>query len=274
MWTQVVGKIRLAQTPLVNHWWNVPLYVSARGLTTTAMPHGDKFFEMEFDFIDHELVTNSSDGKMAFIRLEPMSVATFYAKTMEMLRDLGLEVHIWKMPVEIPDPIPFDQDEQHKSYDPEYARRCWEVLRASYKVMEEFRSRFIGKSSPVHFFWGSFDLAVTRFSGRRAPPRPDADSITREAYSHEVISHGWWPGQGPLGKPAFYSYTAPAPEGLKAASLRPDKAFWSNDLSEFLLYYDDLRTAPNADEALMEFLESTYEAGANLAKWDRASLER
>ncbi len=274
MWTQVVGKIRLAQTPLVNHWWNVPLYVSARGLTTTAMPHGDKFFEMEFDFIAHKLVTKSSDGEMAFIRLEPMSVATFYAKTMDMLRDLGLEVQIWKMPVEIPDPIPFDQDEVHKSYDPEYARRCWEVLRASYKVMEEFRGRFIGKSSPVHFFWGSFDLAVTRFSGRPAPPRPDADSITREAYSHEVISHGWWPGHGPLGKPAFYSYTAPAPEGLNAAALRPDKAFWSNDLSEFLMYYDDVRTAPNADEALMEFLESTYEAGANLAKWDRASLER
>jgi len=274
MWTQVVGKIRLAQTPLVNHWWNVPLYVSARGLTTTAMPHGDKFFEMEFDFIEHQLVTKSSDGKIAFIRLEPMSVATFYAKTMEMLRHLGLEVHIWKMPVEIPDPIPFDQDDQHKSYDPEYARRCWEVLRASYKVMEEFRGRFIGKSSPVHFFWGSFDLAVTRFSGRPAPPRPDADAITREAYSHEVISHGWWPGHGPLGKPAFYSYTAPAPEGLNAAALRPNKAFWSNDLSEFLMYYDDVRTAPNADEALMEFLESTYEAGANLAKWDRASLER
>ena len=274
MWTQVVGKIRLAQTPLVNHWWNVPLYVSARGLTTTAMPHGDKFFEMEFDFIDHELVTKSSDGEMASLRLEPMSVATFYAKTMEMLRDLGLEVHIWKMPVEIQDPIPFDQDNVHASYDPEYARRCWEVLRASYKVMEEFRGRFIGKSSPVHFFWGSFDLAVTRFSGRSAPPRPDADSITREAYSHEVISHGWWPGQGPLGKPAFYSYTAPAPEGLNAAALRPNKAFWSNDLSEFLMYYDDVRTAPNADEALMEFLESTYEAGANLAKWDRASLER
>jgi len=274
MWTQVVGKIRLAQTPLVNHWWNVPLYVSARGLTTTAMPHGDRFFEMEFDFVEHELVTKSSDGEIAVIRLEPKSVATFYAETMNMLRELGLQVQIWTMPVEIQDPIPFDQDEQHASYDPEYAGRFWEVLRASDKVMQEFRSRFIGKSSPVHFFWGSFDLAVTRFSGRPAPARPDADLITREAYSHEVISHGWWPGQGPLGKPAFYSYTAPAPEGLKAAALRPDKAFWSNELSEFLLYYDDVRTAVNPNEALMEFLESTYEAGANLAKWDRASLER
>ena len=274
MWTQIVGKVRLEQTPLVNHWWNVPLYVSARGLTTTAMPYGDRFFEMEFDFIDHKLVTKCSDAATASITLEPKSVAQFYAETMEMLRQLGLEVHIWTMPVEIPDPIPFDQDEQHKAYDPEYAHRCWEVLRASETVMQEFRSRFIGKCSPVHFFWGSFDLAVTRFSGRRAPPRPDADLITREAYSHEVISHGWWPGQGPLGKPAFYSYTAPAPDGLSTAPLRPQKAFWSNDLSEFLMFYDDVRTAPNPDEALMEFLQSTYEAGANLAKWDRASLER
>jgi hypothetical protein len=274
MWTQIVGKVRLAQTPLVNHWWNVPLYVSARGLTTTAMPYGDRFFEMEFDFIDHRLVTKCSDAATASIALEPKSVAKFYAETMDMLRQLRIEVHVWKMPVEIPDPIPFDQDEQHASYDAEYAHRCWEVLRASEKVMQEFRSRFIGKCSPVHFFWGSFDLAVTRFSGRPAPPRPDADPITREAYSHEVISHGWWPGQGPLGKPAFYSYTAPAPEGLSAAPLRPDKAFWSNDLSEFLMYYDDVRTASNPDEALMEFLQSTYEAGANLAKWDRAALER
>ena len=274
MWTQVVGKIRLAQTPLVNHWWNVPLYISARGLTTTAMPYGNTFFEMEFDFIDHNLVTKLSDGASATIALRPKSVAAFYAETMEMLRQLGLEVHIWNMPVEIADPIPFDQDEQHASYDPEYARRFWDVLRASEKVMQEFRSRFIGKCSPVHFFWGSFDLAVTRFSGRPAPPRPDADPITREAYSHEVISHGWWPGQGPLGKPAFYSYTAPAPEGLSTASIRPAAAFYSNELSEFLLYYDDVRNAPNPDEALMEFLQSTYEAGADLAKWDRASLER
>jgi hypothetical protein len=274
MWTQIVGKVRLAQTPLVNHWWNVPLYVSARGLTTTAMPHGERFFEMEFDFIEHQLVTKSSDGHRATIALKPKSVAAFYAETMNMLRELDLDVHIWKMPVEIPDPIPFDQDEQHASYDPEYAGRLWEVLRHSDKVLQEFRSRFIGKSSPVHFFWGSFDLAVTRFSGRPAPARPDADSITREAYSHEVISHGWWPGQGPLGKPAFYSYTAPAPEGLSAAPLRPDKAFWSNETSLFLMYYDDVRNASNSDEALMEFLQSTYEAGATLANWDRASLER
>ena len=274
MWTQVVGKVRLEQTPLVNHWWNVPLYVSARGLTTTAMPYGDAFFEMEFDFVDHNLAIKSSDGATANVELRPKSVATFYHETMDALRGLGFEVKIWKMPVEIPDPIPFDEDEQHASYDPEYVERFWQVLRSSEKVMQEFRSRFIGKCSPVHFFWGSFDLAVTRFSGRTAPPRPDADSITREAYSHEVISHGWWPGHGPLGKAAFYSYTAPAPEGLSSAPLRPASAFWSNELSEFLMYYDDVRNASNPDEALMEFLQSTYEAGANLANWDRASLER
>ena len=274
MWTQIVGKIRLAQTPLVNHWWNVPLYVSARGLTTTAMPYQERFFEMEFDFIDHNLVTRCSDGTTAVVPLKPKSVATFYRETIAALGELGIEVHIWKMPVEIPDPIPFDEDEQHASYDREYVERCWHVLRASERVMQEFRSRFIGKSSPVHFFWGSFDLAVTRFSGRPAPARPEADVITREAYSHEVISHGWWPGQGPLGKPAFYSYTAPAPDGLSEATARPEHAFYSKDLGEFLLMYDDVRTAADPDAALMEFMQSTYEAGADLAKWDRAALER
>lgn len=274
MWTQIVGKIRLAQTPLVNHWWNVPLYVSARGLTTTAMPYGETFFEMEFDFIDHQLAIKCSDGAKTSVALEPKSVATFYQETMAALAGLGLKVKIWKMPVEIPDPIPFDQDQQHAAYDREHVERCWRILRSSDRVMQEFRSRFVGKSSPVHFFWGSFDLAVTRFSGRPAPLKPDADLITREAYSHEVISHGWWPGQGPLGKPAFYSYTAPAPEGLSAAKLRPAEAFYSNELSEYLLLYDDLRRAPDPDTALLEFMQSTYEAGATLAKWDRSSLER
>lgn len=274
MWTQIVGKIRLEQTPLVNHWWNVPLYVSARGLTTTAMPYDDSFFEMEFDFIDHNLVTKRSDGAIVTVPLRPKSVATFYAETMDALRGLGMQIDIWKMPVEIAEPIPFDQDEQHATYDPEYVGRFWEILRASDKVLQEFRSHFIGKCSPVHFFWGSFDLAVTRFSGKPAPPRPDADTITREAYSHEAISHGWWPGQGPLAKPAFYSYTAPAPEGLSTAPVRPYAAFYSNDLSEFVMYYDDVRNAANPEEALTEFLQSTYEAGANLANWDRASLER
>jgi hypothetical protein len=272
MWTQIVGKVRLEQTPLVNHWWNVPLYVSARGLTTTAMPYENRFFEMEFDFVDHYLVIKSSDGASENISLEPKSVATFYRQTMAALRGLGMEISIWRMPVEIADPIPFDEDEQHASYDREYVERCWRVLRSSDRVLQEFRSRFIGKSSPVHFFWGSFDLAVTRFSGRPAPPRPDADPITREAYSHEVISHGWWPGQGPLGKPAFYSYTAPAPDGLSTAQIKP--GFYSNELSEFVLLYDDVRNASDPDGALMDFCQSTYEAGANLARWDRASLER
>jgi hypothetical protein len=274
MWSQIVGKIRLAQTPLVNHWWNVPLYVSARGLTTSAMPYDSIHFEMEFDFIDHDLIIKCSDGAERTVKLSPKSVAVFYQETMAALDDLGLTVHIWKMPVEIPDPIPFDQDHEHKSYDPEAANKFWQVLRQADRVLQEFRSRFIGKSSPVHFFWGSFDLAVTRFSGRLAPARPDADSITKEAYSHEVISHGWWPGQGPLGKPAFYSYTAPAPEGLASVAIKPDKAFYSTDLSEFLFMYDDVRSAEDPDKALMDFLESTYEAGANLANWDRQNLER
>jgi hypothetical protein len=193
---------------------------------------------------------------------------------MDALRQLGIDVHIWRMPVEIPDPVPFDEDEQHASYDPEYVNRFWQVLRASEKVMQVFRSRFIGKSSPVHFFWGSFDLAVTRFSGRPAPPRPDADVITREAYSHEVISHGWWPGQGPLGKAAFYSYAAPVPEGLAEAKVQPEQAYYNKEMGLFLLLYDEVRNAANPEETLMEFLQSTYEAGANLAKWDRAALER
>jgi uncharacterized protein DUF5996 len=274
MWTQIVGKVRLEQTPLVNHYWNVPLYVSARGLTTTAMPYEDRFFEMEFDFVDHFLVIKCSDGASENIELKPKSVATFYQQTIAALHGLGMEITIWKTPVEIPDPIPFDQDEQHASYDRNYVERFWQVLRSSERVLQEFRSRFIGKCSPVHFFWGSFDLAVTRFSGRPAPPRPDADPITREAYSHEVISHGWWPGHGPLGKAAFYSYTAPAPDGLSKAKIRPQQAFYSTDLSEFLLLYDDVRNASDPEDALMDFCQSTYEAGANLAHWDRASLER
>jgi hypothetical protein len=274
MWTQIVGKVRLAQTPLINHWWNVPLYVSARGLTTTAMPYGEIFFEMEFDFIDHKLDITCSHGQSRSIKLEPKSVATFYRETMDALHQLGLDIHIWRMPVEITDPIPFDEDEQHASYDPEYASRFWQALRASEKVMQEFRSRFIGKCSPVHFFWGSFDLAVTRFSGRPAPPRPDADSITREAYSHEVISHGWWPGQGPLGKAAFYSYTAPPPERLAEAKVSPEQAYYNAEMGLFLLLYEDVRTHTNPEAMLMAFFQSTYEAGANLAKWDRASLER
>ncbi|HEX7175756.1 MAG TPA: DUF5996 family protein [Pyrinomonadaceae bacterium] len=274
MWTQVVGKIRLALTPLVNHWWNVPLYVSARGLTTSAMHYHDRTLEIEFDFIDHLLRITCSDGTTRTLPLEPRTVADFYREVMRLLGELGVEVKIWTTPVEIPDPVPFEEDTAHASYDPEYAQRFWRILSLSARVLEEFRARFVGKCSPVHFFWGSFDLAVTRFSGRTAPERPDADSITREAYSHEVISHGFWPGAGPLGAAAFYSYTAPEPPGLKEAAVRPTSAFYSNELSEFLLMYDDARQSDSPEAALMEFLQSTYEAGAGLANWDRAALER
>jgi hypothetical protein len=274
MWTQIVGKIRLAQAPLVNHWWNVPLYVSSRGLTTSAMPYEDILFDMEFDFLDHQLRINCSNGSNTTVTLEPKSVAVFYEQTLKALRDIGLKIKIWPMPVEIPNPIRFDEDNEHKSYDREYAQRFWRVLWLSDKILQEFRARFIGKCSPVHFFWGSFDLAVTRFSGRVAPERPDADSITREAYSHEVISHGFWPGQGPLGKPAFYSYTAPAPAGLAGAKVKPSTTSYNSEMGLFLLLYEDMRTVANPAETLMEFLQSTYEAGADLAGWDRETLER
>lgn len=275
MWTQVIGKIRLAQTPVVNHWWNVPLYVDARGLTTSAMPYGERTFEIDFDFIDHRLHIKTSEGQHRELPLEPRSVADFHREVMRLLKELDIEVKIWTTPVEIPDPIPFEKDDVHASYDPEYAHRFWLVLLQASKVFEEFRSRFIGKCSPVHFFWGSFDLAVTRFSGRPAPERAGADSITREAYSHEVISHGFWPGTpGVLDAPAFYSYTAPEPAGLSEEKIRPEKAFYHGELKEFLLYYADVREDARPEEALMEFLESTYDAGARLADWDRASLER
>lgn len=276
MYTQVVGKIRLAQTPLVNHWWNVPLYVTARGLTTSAMPCGTRSFEIDFDFIDHRLIITCSDGATRIIDLIPRAVADFYREVMTALDELGISVKIWTTPVEIPNPIPFEQDREHASYDAEYANRFWRVLVQAVKVFEEFRARFIGKVSPVHFFWGSFDLAVTRFSGRRAPARDGADLITREAYSHEVISHGFWPGSvgGAIQTPAFYSYTAPEPAGLSLEPVRPAQAFYSKEMSEFILLYDDARQASAPEAALMEFLQSTYEAGARLANWDRASLER
>ena len=286
MWTQIVGKIRLAQTPLINHWWNVPLYVTARGLTTTAMPYRDRTFEIEFDFIDHQLLIKCDDGAVKRIPLIPRSVADFYHEVFKALDGLGIEVKIWPVPVEVQDPIPFEQDHKNASYDAEYVNRFWRILVKTDKVFEEFRSRFIGKCSPVHFFWGSFDFAVTRFSGRAAPEREGADVITREAYSHEVISHGFWPGmrasgaversesEGTINAPAFYSYTAPEPPGLSEAPVRPSKAFYSSSMKEFILLYDDMRSAPSPEEALMEFLQSTYEAGAKLAKWDRAALER
>jgi hypothetical protein len=278
MWTQIVGKLRLALTPRVNHWWNVPLYVSARGLTTSPIPYGPRVFEVEFDFLDHQLKIQCSDGSARQLQLAPRSVADFYAEFMSALRALSIEAHIWKMPVEVADPIPFDQDRVHASYDAESVRKFWRILVSVDEVFKMFRTGFVGKSSPVHFFWGSFDLAVTRFSGRRAPERNDPDPILRkimaEAYSHEVISAGWWPGSDPMKDAAFYAYAAPAPQGLGEQPVRPEKAFYDQGLGEFLLMYDDVRRANSPTAALMEFLQSTYEVAAKLAKWDREALER
>ena len=273
LWTQIVGKVRLTLSPKVNHWWQVPLYVTPRGLTTTAIPYKARSFEIDFDFLDHQLIIKTSDGVTKTIPLVPRSVADFYRELMATLRSLQIEVEIHTKPDEVPNPIPFEEDHEHASYDPEYANRFWRILVQADRVFKEFRSRFIGKCSPVHFFWGSFDLAVSRFSGRPAPGRPGADAITREAYSHEVISHGFWPGGNGV-EAAFYSYTAPAPDGLDKAQIRPAKAFYSSEMSEFLFMYDDMRQADSPDEALLDFCQSTYEAGADLAKWDRASLER
>jgi Family of unknown function (DUF5996) len=274
MWTQIVGKVRLALTPLVNHFWNVPLYVEARGLTTSAIPYENDVFEIRFDFIDHKLLLETNQGVLKTLPLAPKSVAAFYREFLELLHSAGINVHIWKMPVEIPNPIPFDADTVHASYDPEYAQRFWRILVSAKHVFTEFRSRFIGKCSPVHFFWGSFDLAVSRFSGRPAPERPGADRITRESYSHEVSSVGFWPGGGEVSGAAFYSYMAPEPPGFREASARPGAAFYHQKLGEFLLMYDDVRKAASPSTTVLEFCQSTYEAGANLANWERASLER
>ncbi len=274
MWTQMVGKVRLALTPLINHWWEVPLYVSAAGLTTSAVPYEGEAFEIEFDFIHHQLLIRTTQGAKKQLALEPRSVADFYQEFMSALKSLGIDVKIWTMPVEIPNPIRFDQDTQHASYDPEYANRLWRILVSLEKVFLEFRSRFIGKNSPVHFFWGSFDMAVTRFSGRRAPERPDADPITREAYSHEVISAGWWPGSGDVQDAAFYAYAAPEPAGFADAAIAPAKAFYHPQLREYVLMYDDVRNSPSPSATVLDFLQSTYEAGAKLGKWNRAELER
>jgi hypothetical protein len=273
MWTQIVGKIRLALAPHVNHWWQVPLYVNSCGLTSSAIPYAGRTFEVQFDFVEHQLVITVSDGQIKSMPLRPQSVAAFYAEFMAALRSLGIEIRIWPMPVEIPEPIRFDRDEQHASYDRVYVECFWKILVLVDGVLKRFRSGFIGKHSPIHFFWGSFDLASTRFSGRRAPERPGADPITREAYSHEVISAGFWPGGGEVKGAAFYAYAAPEPNGFKAASVRPAKAFYS-PLGEFLLMYDDVRQSVNPEQALLEFLQTTYEAGANLGGWPRKELER
>jgi hypothetical protein len=274
MWTQMVGKLRLALSPHLNHWWEVPLYVSARGLATSPIPYPFGILEVEFDFIDHALRIITSRGETKTIRLAPRSVADFYREFMATLTSLQVGAKIWPMPVEIPDPIRFDKDTRHASYDPEYANRFWRLLVTVDTICKEFRARFIGKASPVHFFWGSFDLAVSRFSGRRAPERPGADRVTRDAYSHEETSAGWWPGGGEFTAPMFYAYAAPEPPGFREATVRPAQAFYHAPLGEFLLSYDDVRNSPDPKAALMDFLQSTYEAGANLGKWDRAALER
>jgi hypothetical protein len=274
MWTQIVGKVRLSLTPLVNHWWNVPLYVDARGLTTSRIPYGQRAFEIWFDFTRHQLVLETTDGVSKMIPLAPRSVAEFYEEFMAMLRSAGIEVKIWRMPVEVPNPIPFDQDRVHRSYDPKSVEKFWRILLSVDSVFNQFRSGFVGKSSPVHFFWGSFDLAVTRFSGRRAPARPGADAITREAYSHEASSVGFWPGGGDVKDAAFYSYMAPEPQGFKNARVRPSAARYETRVGEFLLMYDDVRKTESPSSSLLEFCESTYEAGAILGNWDRDALER
>lgn len=274
MWTQIVGKTRLALTPLQNHWWNVPLYVTARGLGTSAMAHGDDALDIEFDFIEHELRMRLSSGKNESLALSPKSVAEFYRDYLQCLEALGVSVKIWPMPVEVQKPIRFDLDTQHNTYDREYAKRFWKVLVHAEKVFRAWAPGFMGKVSPVHFFWGSFDLAVTRFSGRAAPSRDGADSIQREAYSHEVISAGFWPGNGGYGAAAFYCYAAPVPDGLAEKRISPEAATWDKTLGEYVFRYDDVRLQPSPEDALLEFLGNAYSAAADAAKWDRNLLDR
>jgi hypothetical protein len=274
MWTQIVGKVRLARCPNINHWWGVPLYVTSLGLTTSPIPYDGGIFEIQFDFIEHKLLIQTNGGGEKVMQLAPRSVADFYREFIECLASLGIHVKIWKMPVEVHNPIAFDRDTEHASYDPDYANRFWRILVRADEIFKEFRSRFIGKSSPVHFFWGSFDLAVTRFSGQRAPAREGADPITREAYSHEVISAGFWPGGGDIKGPAFYVYAAPEPAGFAEAHVRPAKAFYHPQMHEFLLMYDEVRNASSPRATLLEFLQSTYDAGASLGNWNREELER
>ncbi len=276
MWTQIIGKIRMTLTPLINHYWNATLYVSARGLTTSAIPYARGIFEIEFDFIGHKLVIQTSEGAVRMLDLAPRTVADFYAEVMSTLAALKIDVRIRAQPDEVAHPIPFAADRVHRSYDRESIERFRRLLISVDQVLKNFRTRFIGKCSPVHFFWGSFDIAVTRFSGRLAPPRSDAQlqEMMQEAYSHEVSSAGFWPGGGDIKGPAFYSYTTPAPAGFKTYAVGPQQAFYHQGLGEFLLMYDDIRAAASPQSELMDFLETTYEAGANLAKWDRAALER
>ena len=278
LWTQVIGKVRLALTPWLNHSWHVTLHVTARGLGTPPIAHQGRYFTIEFDFIDHVLWLRTSDGHFRQLMLKPMAVAEFYADVMVALREIGIGVRINEMPNEIPGAVPFPDDRAHASYDRDFAQKFWRVLLSSHEVFSYFRTGFLGKVSPVHFFWGSFDLAVTRFSGRKAPPHPGGvpnlpDAVAREAYSHEVSSAGFWPGGGPIDYPAFYSYAYPAPDGFAAAKVQPAEAFYSKELGEFILPYDAVRMARELEAALMVFLQSTYQAAADLGKWDRRDLE-
>jgi len=286
MWSQIVGKVRLGLTPLVNHWWNVAFLVTPRGLSTSTIHYRERSFEIIFDFVKHQLVITCDSGVTGTLALAPGSVADFYRKFLATLGELGIEVKIWPVPAEVENGIRFDEDLLNHSYDGEYSNRMWRILLLTDQVFQQFRARFIGKCSPVHFFWGSFDLAVTRFSGRRAPEREGADAITREAYSHEVISHGFWPGrrasgavereisQSSVRAPAFYAYAIPEPPGFNVSAITPGEAFYHAELKEWILLYDDVRNAESPEQTLLDFLQSTYDAGASLAGWDRAALER
>lgn len=278
MWTQIIGKIRLILSPFINHWWNTTFYVSSRGLTTSSIPYNNQYFQIDFDFIAHRMIIETSNGSTKTIALRPCTVADFYKETMETLGSLGISVTIWTTPVEVQDRTPFEEDYKHTSYDPEYAQRFWRILVQSSRVFTIFRSRFTGKASPVHFFWGAFDLAATRFSGRSAPPHPGVPNCGRfvmiDAYSHELSSCGFWPGGGPVDEPAFYAYAYPEPKGFKDYPIHPAGAFYQKEMNEFILPYDLVRTAKSPDEFLLSFLQSTYEAAAINAKWDRQALER
>jgi len=273
MWMQVIGKVALAQAPPINHSWGIAFQVTPRGVSTYLLPHGDRSFTIEFDLVAHQLSVQVCGGETQTLPLTSRTVADFYRDVMQLLERMGLAVRVWPVPVEIPDPIPFEEDTIHHTYDPEAANRWWRVLIMMLPVFNECRAEFIGKSSPVHFFWGAFDLAVTRFSGRLAPPR-EGPAFMREAYSHEVISHGFWPGSGPLLEPSFYAYAVPEPAGLKEAAVQPAAAYYHRELGEFILPYEAVRTAPDPAAALRAFIESTYERAATLGGWDRGALER
>jgi len=280
-WTQIVGKTRLALAPMQNHWWQVVLYVTERGLTTSPIPYDRRTFDVSFDFNDHVLIARTSDGDSDVLELPGLSVGDFYSRYLSMLRTLGIEIRIMPVPMELMDTTSFVDDRTHASYDPDAVHRCWQILLQSDRVLKRFRARFIGKSSPSHFWWGGFDLACTRFSGRPAPLHPGGipncpDWVTTEAYSHECISAGWWPGMmgSPVAEPAFYAYSYPEPAGCDAAPVRPEAAYYHPVMREWILPYESVRSSPNPEGALLEFLESTYEAAATLAKWDRKALER